>query len=161
MKDTMSSMNIQNMVSLDKAIIEFLRKISMPIAHTAIFIVFFWFGILKVFGTSPANPLVSDLLHKTLPFITFDQFIVLFGIYEMIIGITFLIPNLERLAIALLIPHMLMTTLPLFFLSASTWQAPFVPTLEGQYIIKNVVIVALAIAVASHLKPMHEDHKNG
>jgi hypothetical protein len=41
-------------------------------------------------------------------------------------------------------------------LPAVTWQSFFVPTLEGQYIIKNLVIIALAIALASHLEPLQK-----
>lgn len=146
-------MNKESLARFDEALIGWLRKIHIPLGRTAIFVVFFWFGILKVLGFSPANPLVSALLEKTLPFITFGQFIVLFGLYEMLIGIVFLIPRAERVAIALLIPHMITTILPLIFLPSVTWQAMFVPTLEGQYIIKNVVIIALAFSLATQLEP--------
>jgi uncharacterized membrane protein YkgB len=140
---------------LDVKIIHSLGRLSMPLSRFALFIVFFWFGILKIIGTSPANPMVMDLMNATLPFMTWEVFIVLFSIYEMIIGITFLIPRLERLAIALLIPHMIMTMLPLFFLSEMTWQGFLTPTLEGQYIIKNLVIIALAVGIAASLHPIH------
>ncbi len=139
----------------DVWLIHFLRKVSMPLARVALFVVFFWFGILKIIGTSPANPMVQDLMHATLPFMTWDFFIVIFSIYEMIIGISFLIPRLERFAIALLMPHMVMTMLPLIFLRAMTWQGFLTPTLEGQYIIKNLVIIALAVGIAAHLHPLH------
>ena len=148
-------MNYENLASLDKEIIGFLRTISRPLSHTAIFVVFFWFGLLKIFDTSPANPLVASLLERTFPIIAFKDFIFFFGIYEMVIGITFLIPNLERLALFLLIPHMIMTSLPLFLLPAVTWQGLFTPTLEGQYIIKNLVIIALAITLAAQIKPIN------
>lgn len=150
-------MNGDNLARVDGAIIKWLREIYMPLGRVAIFVVFFWFGILKVFGFSPANPLVSALLEKTLPFITFDQFIVLFGIYEMLIGIVFLIPKAERVAIALLIPHMITTVLPLILLPAVTWQGFFIPTLEGQYIIKNIVIIALALSLAAQLSPFQKN----
>lgn len=139
---------------IDFYLIHSLRKLSMPFARISLFIVFFWFGILKIIGTSPANPMVSDLMHATLPFMTWDTFIILFSIYEMIIGISFLIPRFERLAIALLIPHMIMTCLPLIFLTDMTWQKFLTPTIEGQYIIKNLVIIATAIGIASHLHPI-------
>lgn len=153
-------MNFRNtLVKIDDNIIRTLRVTSVPAARIALFVVFFWFGILKIIGTSPANPMVSDLLAHTLPFMTFDTFIFYFAIYEMVIGIVFLIPRLERLAIALLLPHMIMTCLPLILLPAMTWQAFLTPTLEGQYIIKNLVIIAAAIAVAAHVTPMsHEKH---
>jgi uncharacterized membrane protein YkgB len=139
---------------VDFEIISTLRKISMPLARFALFTVFFWFGILKIIGTSPANPMVMDLMNATLPFMTWEVFIILFSIYEMIIGITFLIPRLERLAFVLLIPHMVMTILPLIFLQSMTWQSFLTPTLEGQYIIKNLVIIALAVGVVAHLHPL-------
>jgi|SRR3989344_7857347 len=139
--------------SFDLWFINFLRKISLPFARFALFVVFFWFGILKIVGTSPANALVADLLEATLPFMTWETFIILFSIYEMLIGISFLMPRLERVAIALLIPHMVMTALPLFLLPDVTWQGFLTPTLEGQYIIKNLLIVAVAIGIAAHLRP--------
>ncbi len=136
--------------------IGFLRRLSIPFARFSLFVVFFWFGILKILGTSPANPLVQGLMEATLPFMTWNVFIVLFSIYEMIIGITFIIPKLERLAIALLIPHMIMTVLPLILLPSVTWQGFMTPTLEGQYIIKNLAIIALAMGIAAHLHPLRK-----
>jgi hypothetical protein len=48
--------------------------------------------------------------------------------------------------------------LPLFFLPEVSWQSAFVPTLTGQYIIKNVVIIALAMGIAAHLHPLREEN---
>ncbi len=138
----------------DTWFIHFVRSWSMPFARFALFVVFFWFGVLKLVGTSPANPMVADLLHATLPFMDWGTFIILFALYEMAIGIAFIIPRLERVAIALLIPHMIMTMLPLFFLPDMTWQSFLTPTLEGQYIVKNLVIIALAMGIAAHLRPL-------
>lgn len=138
----------------DRTIIEFLKKITTPLARISLFIIFFWFGFLKIIDTSPANPLVEALLNKTLPFIQFSQFIIFLGIWEMIIGITFLIPKAERLTIAMLIPHIITTFLPLIFLPSITWKSFLVPTLEGQYIIKNLVIIALAVSIASRQAPI-------
>jgi uncharacterized membrane protein YkgB len=142
------------LAKFDTWFIHFLRKISIPFARFALFIVFFWFGILKILGTSPANPMVESLQQATLPFISWDTFIIIFAIYEVIIGISFVIPKIERFAIALLIPHMVMTSLPLFFLRTMTWQAFLTPTMEGQYIIKNLVIIAVAMGIAAHLHPL-------
>lgn len=142
---------------IDVHIIAWLRRYSFPLARVSLFVVFVWFGALKIAHTSPANPLVEELLSRTLPFLTFEKFILFFGIYEMLIGITFLVPKLERVAIALLIPHMITTVLPLILLPQITWQGFLTPTLEGQYIIKNCVIVALAFSIAARLQPMQAD----
>lgn len=111
----------------------------------AIFIIFFWFGILKIFGISPANSLVTALLEQTLPFLSSQNFIPYFGVYEVIIGLLFLMPRREKVAMTLLIPHMGMTFLPLILLPEITWQNFLVPTLEGQYIIKNLALIALCL----------------
>lgn len=142
---------------LDRNIIRALRKFGLPAARIALFIVFFWFGFLKIIDASPANPLVESLLRKTLPFLSFESFIAGFGLYEMAIGLFFIIPGLERLAIALLVPHMIATFLPLVFLPEITWKSFLIPTLEGQYIIKNFVIVALAFSIGAHLHPLGKD----
>lgn len=140
--------------SIDAKIITCFQKINKPLARLALFTVFFWFGILKVIGESPANPMVESLQQKTAPFLSFSTFIILFGVYEMIIGLLFILPRLERAAIALLLPHMLMTSLPLVFLPAMTWQGFLIPTMEGQYIIKNLVIIALALGIGARLEPL-------
>lgn len=137
---------------IDKYIIKFLNRIWNSLARISIFIIFFYFGLLKVLGFSPANPLVEDLFQKILNFISFDYFIVFFGLFEMFIGLTFVIPKIERLAIFLLMVHMFTTFLPLIFLPQITWQKFLVPTLEGQYIIKNLVIISLALVIGAHLK---------
>lgn len=130
-----------------------LDTFSYWLARFALFLVYFWFGILKVVAESPANPLVSALLEKTLPFMTFSTFIVLFGLLEVLIGILFLIPKLTRLAVVLLALHMITTLMPLVLLPQVAWSAPFVPTLEGQYMIKNILIIALAVVITSRLNP--------
>ncbi len=116
-------------------------------ARGALFIVYAWFGVLKLFDASPANPLVSSLLERTLPFISFGQFIVLLGIFEVIIGVLFLLPRYRRLTSLLFGLHMVMTTAPLIVLPAVAWQGWFVPSLEGQYMLKNIVLIALALTV--------------
>jgi uncharacterized membrane protein YkgB len=70
----------------------------------------------------------------------------------MFIGILFIIPKLERIAIFFLILHMIIVALPLFLLPQITWQKFLVPTLEGQYIIKNLAIISLALVIGAHLR---------
>ncbi len=147
-----------NMINFcDKLLIGFARKAAMPFARFSLFVVFFWFGILKVLGTSPANPLVTSLLEETMQFIGAGEFIFIFGIFEMIIGLSFLWPRLIRISIALLAFHMITTFMPLVLLPQMAWQKILVPTLEGQYIIKNLVIIATAMAIGSHI---HIKHSN-
>lgn len=74
----------------------------------------------------------------------------------MIIGILFIIPHAERAAITLLIPHLIMTALPLAMLPGAVWQRWYAPTLEGQYIIKNIILLGLAISIMARLETKEE-----
>lgn len=150
---------IEHLYTWDTKIIRAFKEIDLPFARISLFIVFFWFGLLKVIGASPANSLVAELLERTLPFITFPQFILLFGIFEMLIGVLFLIPKAVRIVMPLLGIHMITTILPLFVLPTIGWQAPFIPTLEGQYIIKNVVLIAVACVIAANTTPLRKVKK--
>ncbi len=146
--------------AIDVSLIQFFRRVSVPSARTGLFVVFFWFGILKVFGLSPAGPLVQALFEHTFLStvfgMSFSAFIVLFGIFEMAIGVLFLIRGFERIVIPLLFLHMVTTFMPLFLIPQETWSGFFVPTLEGQYIIKNLVLIAAAIGIAANLTPLNE-----
>ncbi|MCC7469815.1 MAG: hypothetical protein IT284_01610 [Bacteroidetes bacterium] len=140
--------------TFDIHLIKFFHRIFLPSARIGLFIVFFWFGFLKVLGLSPASGLVERLFENTIPYMSFSVFLVLFGIFECVIGILFLVKGLERLVIPLLLIHMVTTFGPLLLLPSETWQSFLVPTLEGQYIIKNVVLIAATIGIAAHLHPI-------
>ncbi len=140
--------------SIDIALIHFFIRIAVPLARFGLFVIFFWFGLLKVVGQSPASPLVQNLFEHTMPSMTFGTFMVLFGLFEMLIGILFIIPKCERLVIPMLLVHMFTTFMPLFVIPEATWSKAFVPTLEGQYIIKNLALLASAAGIAAHLHPL-------
>ncbi len=142
---------------IDIAVIHLFRRIFLPVARFGLFVVFFWFGALKVIGLSPASGLVQQLFLETIPFVSFGAFLIGFGLFECLIGLLFLFKGFERLVIPLLFVHMATTFLPLFYLTQETWSGFLVPTLEGQYIIKNLVIIALAIGVAARLHPMRTE----
>jgi uncharacterized membrane protein YkgB len=143
-----------NIRKIDLKIIAWLRKSFLPMARLAIFVVYFWFGILKLFEQSPATPLAQAFVSKTLGAANFVWSFKALAIYECIIGILFLFPKMTRIVIPLLLIHMAIVCLPLFIVPDLAWTKPFVPTLEGQYIIKNLAIIALAIGVAAQTKPL-------
>ncbi len=145
----------------DEALIKSCQSYAPYLARVSIFVIYFWFGLLKVFSLSPANPLVASLLERTLPFISFESFIVLFGILEMTIGLVFLFPRLSRLAILFLVLHLVTTVMPLFLVPEATWQGFLVPTLEGQYIIKNILLAALAAVISAGLSPLKKSAESG
>jgi len=145
-----------NFQTFDKGLIGLFRRTAEPLARVGLFVIFFWFGMLKVLGLSPASPLVEQLFQEAvyLSFISFSSFNILFGAFEALIGVLFLKRGLERIVIPLLFLHMATTFMPLFLLPTVTWSGFMVPTMEGQYIIKNLVIIAAATTVAAHLHPL-------
>ena len=80
--------------------------------------------------------------------------VVLLALLECLIGILFLIPKATRLVVPLLLAHMAVVCSPLLLVPEYVWQGFLVPTLEGQYIIKNAVVVAVAIGVAASTAPL-------
>ena len=142
-------------VALDHRLIIFFREVSVPVARVGLFVIFFWFGIIKLLGLSPASGLIEQLYYQTTPVaLDFQVFYAGFALLECIIGILFLLRGMERVALILLFAHMITTFLPLFLMPQVTWQSLFVPTLEGQYIIKNLVIIAAAMGIGAHLHPI-------
>ncbi len=141
---------------LDIHLIPALKTISPVVARFSIAIVFVWFGALKVVGVSPATDIVLELQAKTIPFIEGGSFVIILGILEVLIGLLFLLPHWERLSILFLVIHMVATFLPVIFVQQVVWQGFLTPTLEGQYIFKNIVIIAMAIGIAAHLKPIKD-----
>jgi uncharacterized membrane protein YkgB len=151
---------VKHFESFDERTINWAKRIVLPFSRFAIFLVYFWFGLLKVLETSPASPLVIALLNKTMPFVSPDSFLIVFGVIEMVIGLLFIIPRLERLALFALFLHLITTIMPLFLLPEYAWQGFLTPTLEGQYMIKNILIIACGIVVLSSLKPYKEVNSN-
>ncbi len=146
--------------AFDFKFISWAQKNMLWFARIALFVVYFWFGILKVFGLSPAGELVHALFDKTIHFMPFGTFYTLFALFEVVIGILFLIPKFTRVAIFLLFLHLITTTMPLILLANMIWTHPFVPTLEGQYIIKNILIIGLALVLVANTKPIREINNN-
>jgi uncharacterized membrane protein YkgB len=108
-------------------------------------IVYIWFGSLKIFGVSPAEGLVTSLFNITLsPLISIQQFLILLGLSECLIGLLWLFPRITKIAFWIMVAHLFTTFLPVLFLANETWQSFMSLTLTGQYIIKNVVLLSAA-----------------
>lgn len=138
-------------VKMDHKIIRALKYHNNSIARVGLFVIFFWFGVLKVLDLSPATPLVMALYEKIFGGFGMSAFMIGFGLFEVLIGILFLIKGAERIVLPLLAAHMFTTFLPLILLPHLAWADVFLPTLEGQYIIKNLALIAAAVSVGAHL----------
>lgn len=143
-----------NIRTLDLKIIAWLRRTYLPVARVAIFMIYFYFGFLKLIGESPATPLANELTSKLFGAGASEPLFMVLAAFECLIGILFLFPKLTRIVVPLLLAHMLIVCSPLVIIPDSVFTKPFVPNLEGQYIIKNVAIIALALGVAAQTKPL-------
>jgi uncharacterized membrane protein YphA (DoxX/SURF4 family) len=111
-------------------------------------IIFIWFGALKPLGLSPAEALVA----KATAWIPVPGFLYILAAWEIAIGICFLFKRLTRWAVVLLFLHMPGTLLPLITLPDEVFvRFPYGLTLEGQYIIKNLVLIAAGIVIGGQL----------
>lgn len=134
---------------LDRSIASLLSEEGLAVLRYSLALLFIWFGALKLVGGSPATAMVANTVYWFSPM----WFVPFLGVWEMIIGVCFLYRPLIRLALALLAPQMLGTFLPFLLLPEVTFQNfPFVLTLEGQYILKNLVIIGAAMVVGGHVR---------
>ena len=135
---------------LDRKCILLARKVYPMVTRSALFVVFFWFGIIKLLGLSPATGLAMALTARTVGMAHFGVMFNSLAVFECVIGVLFLIPRAVRIVLALLCIHMAVVCAPLVLVPGYTWQEVMVPTMDGQYIIKNVLIIAAAIGLAAH-----------
>ena len=140
-----------NLKEFDSLLIERLNIWSLPVLRVSLGIVFIWFGALKPFGDSPAN----EVITKTIYWFDPDIFIPILGYWEMLIGICLLYTPLIRFGLFLLALQMPGTFLPLVLRPEICFiEVPFNLTLEGQYIIKNLVLIGAAMVVGGKLAPI-------
>lgn len=135
---------------LDRRVTRWLADYSIPILRVLLGVVFFWFGLLKLFpGMSPAE----DMVKATIFFIDPDLFFPVLAVWEMVIGLGLVFGRAMRLTLLLLFLQLPGTVLPLFILPDVTWQyIPYSPTVEGQYIIKNLVLVGAGLVLGATVR---------
>lgn len=127
--------------------LNFVNKNKYLLGRIAFFIVFFWYGYLKIIGVSPAEGVVKGLfdnLHME-KIINFNTFFLGLGYFEMLIGVGFLIGKFRKIVLTLFLIHMMTTFGPMVFDTDATWQKFGVLTLEGQYIVKNLVFIVAGV----------------
>lgn len=94
-----------------------------------------------------ACPLAQVLVAKTVGANHYSMLFHILAVVECIIGLLFLVPKLTHWAVGLLLVHMVIVCEPIVLIPNLTWSKLLVPTLEGQYIIKNLALVAVALGI--------------
>lgn len=138
--------------TVDQALKRAMARSGLPMARIALGVVFFWFGVLKFFpGLSPAQ----DLAARTISVLTGGLIgpalsLPILAMWECTIGLGFLTGKYLRATLLLLFLQMAGTMLPILFFPHETFTVfPIAPTLEGQYIIKNLVLISVGLILGA------------
>jgi uncharacterized membrane protein YkgB len=140
---------------LDLKMTDWMARNGVRLLRYSLGVVFLWFGVLKFFpGLSPAQSLAGDTIAR----LSFDLLspaaaVFLLAVWESLIGIGLLTGYRLRGTLFLLWLQMLGTITPLFLFPELCFTVvPFAPTLEGQYIIKNLVLIAAGIVIGATVR---------
>jgi len=123
---------------------------ALSILRISVGIVYLWFGALKfVTGLSPAEQLAAETIHKiTFGLINDHTNLMLLATWECLIGILLIIGKFIKPVLVFMLLHMICTFTPFIFFPEETFRyMPYGLTLTGQYIIKNIVFIAVAIVL--------------
>ncbi|MDP3999217.1 MAG: hypothetical protein Q8P76_01315 [bacterium] len=143
---------------LDSFLIFWMRQWGVVLLRVALGIVFLWFGALKIFQLSP----VADLIGAAYPFLPEPDFLVFLGVWEAAIGLGLIFKLNLRFALALLWLQMAGTI-------AALWLAPdlffqngnvFLLTTDGEFIIKNLVLIASGLVIGGSEVKNHPETEN-
>ena len=145
----------QPLEGVDVQLTNWMARNGLTMLRISLGVVFFWFGVLKFFpGQSPAQ----DLAARTIETLSGGAVgpnvsLPVLALWETVIGLGLLFGKFLRVVILLLLVQMLGTLTPLvLFPSEVFFRIPYAPTLEGQYIIKNAVLISAAIVLGATVR---------
>ena len=139
----------------ESLITAWMARNGVSITRIALGLVFLWFGVLKFL---PGMSEAEDVARRTLTTLTLGKVppeicLYLLAAWESAIGLGLLWGRFLKITLILLFLQLSGTFLPLVFFPSETWKhIPYAPTLEGQYIIKNLVLVSAGIIIASTVR---------
>ncbi|NND78298.1 MAG: DoxX family membrane protein [Maribacter sp.] len=138
---------------MKELVMKFSKRVSInSMPCVCIGIVYLWFGVLKFFpGVSPAETIALDTISElTFGVLSPNLAILLLAIWETAIGFLLILGLFNRFALNLAIVHMVLTFTPFVFFPDLTFtKVPFGLTLLGQYIVKNIVFLAIMVFLIS------------
>ena len=139
---------------LDERLRPLLSRIGVPLLRISLGVVFLWFGLLKIFDVSP----VSGLVAKTIYWFDPDVVVPALGVFEVFVGACLVAGRLMRIALPLLVLQMAGTFLVLVLLPDVAFRDgnPFLLTVEGEFVVKNLVLLSAALVIGSRLAPLGE-----
>ena len=140
---------------IDTALTTWMARNGIRLLRISLGVVFLWFGVLKFFpGLSPAQTLAGNTI-STLSFglLSPELAVFILAVWECLIGVGLIAGYLLRATLLLLWLQMLGTITPLFLFPEQCFTVvPIAPTLEGQYIIKNLVLVTAGLVIGATVR---------
>ena len=137
-------------IKLDIFISNYMSNYGILLLRYSLAMIFIWFGLLKPLGISPAQELVENTVYWFDDKATFVNFL---GWWEVVIGFTMCVRPLIRISIFLLFLQIPGTFLPLVLLPEVCFtDSPYGLTLEGQYIVKNLIIISSALVIGGTVR---------
>lgn len=135
---------------IDWQVTRWMARHGLTLLRISMGVVFFWFGALKLDpGLSPAE----GLIRQSITFLPMEFFLPFLAVWEMAIGLGFITGKFMRLTILLLFLQMPGTLSPIVLRPDLVFtQFPFGLTLEGQYIIKNGVLISAALVLGATVR---------
>ena len=130
----------------------FVHHISLSALRVALGAVLVWFGALKVADNTP----VTGLVEGTTPWGDPSWFVPALGAFEVALGLWVVVGRWLLFALPLLGGHMLGTFGVMVFLPEVAFQDgnPLLLTMEGEFVAKNLVLLAAAFVVATRAHRM-------
>ncbi|MFI1371098.1 hypothetical protein ACH4UY_03675 [Streptomyces longwoodensis] len=126
------------------------RPASLVLLRVSVGIIYCWFGVLKLFpATSPAEHIaIRTMTELTGGSVPAQVSLPLLGTAETLIGLALVTGVLLRHALAAFYAHMSGVFSSLVLLPDAMWHHG-IPTLDGQYVLKNLVLIAACLAVTA------------
>lgn len=139
----------------DEVIIPTLRRWAIPVLRVGLAVVFIWFGALKIFGVSP----VSDLVGSTVYWVDPGWFVPLLGFVEVAVGLGLVFRFALRSVLAILAAQLIGTLAVFVFLPDVAFQNgnPLLLTTEGEFVVKNAVLLGAAMVVGTQVREPTEE----
>ncbi|MCS7220036.1 MAG: DoxX family membrane protein [Anaerolineae bacterium] len=140
---------------IDQILTSWMARNGVLLLRLSLGLVFFWFGVLKFFpGLSPAESLAGNTISSlSFGLIPPRMAVWILAAWETLIGLGLLSGRFLRETLLLLWLQMLGTLTPLLLFPEATFTVfPIAPTLEGQYIIKNLVLISAGIVIGATVR---------
>lgn len=156
----MKRKQVSRLVVLDIRITRWMARHGPTLLRLSLGLVFLWFGALKFLpGSSPAESLaVRTISALTGGAVSKSVALPVLAGWECLIGLGLLSGKFLRATLALLFVQMLGTLTPLVLFPHEVFtRIPFIPTLEGQYIIKNLVLISAGVILGATVRGGHLD----